>query len=373
MIRFFFLLSVFLVGFACTEKPREGKKPITKVEKAAIDSSGIIQGKSLNQYVGKAGELIVVAENTVFVDELALMLDTLFGELIAPYYPAQPKFEIKHITPEKFEKGIRRIRNVLVLELVDNQAQDPVTIVKKDYYAQTQLLTVIKASSMDGLVKEIADQAPRLVSLYENMEWKREFFRHSKDNNTVLKEQLAKQFGITLELPKLARYESNKSGNYAHIIFPQRSRQMDMISGEVASGSKANFIQSGIMVWKLPYNKKEQFTPEYLMRARDTLLKYNARHEFPGVYMGTQDHPAVLPVHSYIKINEVEGYEFRGMFKFTGRLEPSGGKFWSFHFIHPKRNEIIAVSGYLDAPPTMNPALDLRKIQAVLYSIQLVD
>jgi hypothetical protein len=68
-------------------------------------------------------------------------------------------------------------------------------------------------------VAELLKQAPELVKKYETIEWKREYYRHKKDNNTVLKNQLAKQFGITLELPKLARYESNKSGNYAHIIF----------------------------------------------------------------------------------------------------------------------------------------------------------
>jgi hypothetical protein len=323
--------------------------------------------------VGKAGELIVVAENTVFVEEIATLLDTVFGEIILPYYPAFPKFEIKHLTPEKFEKGFRQIRNLLFLELVDNDSLEPSTVIKKDYYAKTQVLTIIKTATMDDLVEELLKQAPRLINIYETTEWKREYYRHKKDNNTVLKKQLAKQFGISLELPKQARYESNKSGNYAHIIFPQRSRQMDLMTDGGAGGSKANFIQSGIMIWKFPYTKSEQFTPEYLMRARDTVLKYNAKHEFPGVYMGTQDHPAVLPVHSYIKIDELEGYEFRGIFKFTGMLEPSGGKFWSFHFIHPYRNEIIAVSGYLDAPPTISPALDLRKIQAVIYSLKLVD
>lgn len=367
------IIIAILFGACQEERPSEGRKPLSESEKNAIDTNGVIQGQSLNQYVGKAGELVVVAENTIFLDEIATLLDTVFGELILPYYPPQPKFEIKHITPEKFEKGFHRIRNLLFLELVDDENQAPSCVIKKDYYANSQLVTVIKAPTMDGLVAELLKQAPELVEKYETIEWKREYYRHKKDNNTVLKSQLAKQFGITLELPKLARYESNKSGNYAHIIFPQRSRQMDLMTDGGAGGSKANFIQSGIMIWKIPYVKSDQFTPEYLMRARDTLLKYNALHDFPGVYMGTQDHPAVLPVHSYIKIGDVEGYEFRGLYKFTGRLEPSGGKFWSFHFIHPSRNEIIAVSGYLDAPPTMSAALDLRKIQAVIYSLKLVD
>jgi hypothetical protein len=92
-----------------------------------------------------------VAENTVFLDEIATLLDTVFGELILPYYPPQPKFEIKHITPEKFEKGFHRIRKFTFLELIDDENQAPSCVIKKDYYAKSQLVTVIKAPTMDGL------------------------------------------------------------------------------------------------------------------------------------------------------------------------------------------------------------------------------
>lgn len=368
---FLFVFLSFLLLLSCGESDSNNDLP--QREKIAMDQEGVIHGGSTAQYVGSAGELIVIAENTVLTPELYTFLDTTFGAYLLPYYPPQQKFEIKHISPDKFKSGSRRIRNLLMIELDENiEAGKPNMVIKKDYFARTQLLTEIRAHSMNDLVELLHKEIEDLVQRYETQEWKREFYRHKKDNNQAVKKQLSKQFGISLELPKQARFESNKP-SFAKIMFPDRSRQMEMQGSEQYSASKANFIQSGIMVWTVPFSDSSQLTPDYLMRARDTILKYNALHEFPGVYMGTQDHPAILPIHQRLKINEVEGYEFRGLYKFTGRLEPSGGKFWSFHFLHPNRKVITAISGYLDAPPTMNPAFDLRKIQAVLYSLKITD
>lgn len=374
MMRFklFFLIFPFVYSFSSCEESLK-KQDLPEREKVAMDKEGVIHGGSTAQYVGSAGELIVVAENTVLTAELFTFLDTTFGDYILPYYPPQQKFEIKHITPERFQSGSRRIRNLLLIELDENiEPGKPKMIIKKDYFARTQLLTEIRANSMNDLMELLHAEVEGLVKKYETQEWKREYYRHKKDNNQSIKKQLVKQFGITLELPAKARFESNKQ-NFAKIMFPDRSRQMEMQGSEQYSASRANFIQSGVMIWAIPFSDSTQLTPDYLMRARDTILKYNALHEFPGVYMGTQDHPAVLPIHQRIKIDDVEGYEFRGLYKFTGRLEPSGGKFWSFHFLHPKRQTITAISGYLDAPPTMNPAFDLRRIQAVLYSLKIAE
>lgn len=369
-MRLLLFLSFLFFLFACNNNVEDVNNHKPKREESVKDDKGVIHGGSLAKYVGKAGELLVVAENTVVTEEVLEVLSNTFGEYILPYYPPQHKFELKVISPEKFEKGTRRIRNVLKLKLSDDVVKNkPEIRVKKDFYAQHQLLTEIIANDMDDLLNALNEHATSLVERYESMEWKREFYRHKAESNDVVKNRLIKDFGISLELPKHAKYEIGKQ-KFAKIMFPDRSRQIDFQAGDGGT-SKANFIYSGLMIWELKYTVESQFTPEFLMRARDTVLKYNALHEFPGVYMGTQDHPAVLPIHKWIKIGDIEGYEFKGMYKFTGRFEPSGGKFWSFHFVHPVRKTIIAISGYIDAPPTMNPAADLRKIQAVIYSLKI--
>lgn len=373
---FSLLLSFGILALAsCDENKEAFEEKAKKVERDKMKKEGVIYGSSQSTYTGKPGQLVVVAENTVFTDELAEILDTTFGALLSPYhYPPHKKFEIVVLEPERFKEAHLRLRNVLKLKFSDDVSQgQPELLIKKDYHARKQLMVELTAENYQDLRDKLLMEAAPLTKLYEELEWKREFARLKKDNNTVIKSRLKKDFGITLELPKDARYEVNKKGNFAKIMFPDRSKQMDLKAGGGDHGAKANFIHSGLMIWEIPYTKESQFQPAYLLKARDTMLKYNAHHEIPGVYMGTQYHPAILPIHTYMQVGSVQGYEFRGFFKFTGRMQPSGGKFWSFHFIHPKRNTIMAVSGYVDAPPTVNPAFDLRRIQACIYSLEIAD
>jgi hypothetical protein len=372
MKKFAYILTLLLLFGACVQEgTSQNKRNTPSSEKIML--SGVYKGNSNLQYTGKAGELVVVCDNTIFTDELFSALDSVFGDYIKPYYPPEKRFTILQMNEDRYTKIGKRVRNLMKLEInTQIKKGDPQVIVKKDFYARTQILTEILAHDNEDLLFAAHRLLTEVAKIYDQQEWIREYIRHKEENNTVSRKKLSKQFGITLDLPGQGKYESVKS-SFARISLPDRSRQMDIQADGGFSSAKANFIQSGIMIWSFDYKDSSQLTPEYLMKARDTILKYNALHEIEGVYMGTQDHPAVIPVHNRLKIGDVEGVEFRGLYKFTGRFEPSGGKFWSFHFKHPTRNKIIAISAYLDAPPTMSSSMDIRRLQAILYSLKITE
>lgn len=366
---------LILLLFSCSqsENKKDGSKGSKTTTTKKLKDGMVLDGKSTALYTGKPGQLVIVSENTIYTDEVAVLFDSIFGQFIRPYYPPEPKFEIFPRTQSDFEKGSKSLRNLIFLELDPSiPAGEPMLIIKKNYYSRTQLIAEFKANNMNDLYALIEERIEKVYDMFDTQEWKREYLRHKEANNQVVKKKLRKQFGIEFEIQSKAHYES-KDNMYAHIILPERSRQMELEAGGGYNSTKANFIQSGIMVWQYDFKDSSQLTPAYLMRARDSILKKYAKHEIDGIYMGTQDHPAVLPVHEKFQIGDIVGYQFRGLFKFTGRMEPSGGKFWSFHFLHPKTNRIVAVSGYLDAPPTMSASLDLRKIQAIIYSLKIAE
>jgi len=367
------VLLCFLASCIQDDNEKNGAKDSKSNLKRELKDGMILDGKSTALYTGKPGQLVVVSENTIYTDEVAVLFDSIFGRFIRPYYPPEPKFEIYPRTPDDFEKGSKSLRNMIFLELDPSIPEgEPMLIIKKNYYSRTQLIAEFKANNMNDLYNLLNERLEQVYERFDQQEWKREYFRHKKADNKVIKKKLRKQFGIEFEIQSKARYES-KDNMYAHIILPERSRQMELEAGGGYNSTKANFIQSGIMVWQYDFKDSSQLRPENLMRARDSILKKYAKHEIEGIYMGTQDHPAVLPVHEKFQIGDIVGYQFRGLFKFTGIMEPSGGKFWSFHFLHPKTNRIVAVSGYLDAPPTMSASLDLRKIQAIIYSLKITE
>ena len=112
-----------------------------------------------------------------------------------------------------------------------------------------------------------------------------------------------------------------------------------------------------------------------LMKARDTMLKYNVPHESSGMYMGSQYNEFVYPEYSRSSNynGTLNGIEIRGMFVFKGRYRHStGGAFWSFHFLHPKTKKVVCVSGYVDAPSTTSWTHAIRELQAIWKSVTIL-
>jgi len=386
-----FFLAVGLLSACLDEKSgqknQENKQKTTKNSQNNKGGRTIIDAGSNAQYQGKPGRLMIVSKNTVYTDEFNVLFDSIFNAKITPYYPSTPYFEIFQRTRKKFRSLSTRLRNVIDLA-VDTTLEKgkPTMHIYENYYAKTQMYTKLRAHDINDLYALVKQEINYLFNVYERQEWKREFYRHQRKKSKSTNAKLKSNFGIQLDLPSKYSYESIND-EYGIILFPDRSRQMDMKSNGNISTSKTNFIQSGVMIYQYPcppavpagrlagaaFEDSIQLKPDELMRMRDTILKYNARHEMEGVYMGTQDHPAVIPVHERLRINGVEGYQFRGLFKFTGESEPSGGHFWSFQFKHPNRNTIVAISGYIDAPPTMSPSFDINRIRAVIYSLKVTE
>ncbi|RFC55513.1 DUF4837 family protein [Brumimicrobium aurantiacum] len=371
------ILTITLLFSSCldeeTQQVEEKQKSEKKQDTVPRSPRDIIKLNAVSKYTGKPGRLIIVAESTEYVKEIEELMDSVFAAPIRPYYPLTQYFEIYQRSPEDFKRLSTRLRNVIELN-IDEQIEngDPQMRIYENYYAKTQMYTKLEAHDVSDLYDLLEKEIDYLFKVYEKQEWKREFFRHAEHENVETRNKLKKKFGIDLTLPGRFSYESIDD-EYAIVMFPDRTRQMDLETTGAYSTSRANFIQTGVMIWQYPFTDERQMHPDNLMMMRDTILKYHARHEMEGVYMGTQDHPAVIPEYEKLKIGDITGYQFRGLFKFTGEAEPSGGRFWSFHFKHPSRETIVAISGYLDAPPTMSASFDINRIRAVLYSLKVVD
>jgi hypothetical protein len=92
--------------------------------------------------------------------------------------------------------------------------------------------------------------------------------------------------------------------------------------------------------------------------------------------MGTQYLKEIYPEieRTQNASKSISGYEMRGMFQFQHKtLKGTGGAFWAFHFLHPKRKKIICISGYVDAPSTTSWTQALREVQAVWKSVEIIN
>ncbi len=319
---------------------------------------------------GKVGEIVVVAEKGLWESEVRNYLDTGLTRFIMPYMPDVVTFELVHRVPGRFEHGIKRHRNVLFLKIDPKHTGDQAKIEKRmDVWAKDQLVIDIIAKDYNQLLSVCKGGLTAVHDEFDTNEWTRIMHRFQKVGVSYARDEVKKNFGITVAMPRGAKIVT-KRNNFYRIEFPDDARPIEF----VGAGTDAGTIMTGLMVYHYDFVDSTQLLPENLLMARDTMLKYNVPSEVEGMYMGTQYADMVKPEWSTMKTadGKITGTEIRGMFVFTGLPKfGTGGGFWEYHFVNEKTNKVVCVSGYVDAPPTTSWTHYIREIEAILKSVKI--
>ena len=321
---------------------------------------------------GKVGEILVVCDQAIWNSEIKAHLDSQLTQFIMPYFPDVTTFELIHRKTENFDGAIRRHRNILFLE-IDSERKEKFGLIqsRKDVWANRQLVIDLKAKDYNQLLELCKEGMQAVHTQFDFSEWKRILLNFQAQNNRPIQVKINKNFGINLALPDASTIVSSRP-NFYRIVLPTASRPIEFVgSGTQDIGS----VLTGIMIYQYDFIDSSQFLLDNLLKARDTMLRYNVPHETEGLYMGTQYNKFVFPestaAFNYNK--SVKGIEVRGMFQFTGKdVHSTGGAFWAFHFLHPKSKKLICISGYVDAPSTTSWTQSLREIQAIWKSIEIL-
>ena len=321
---------------------------------------------------GKVGEIIVVCDDAIWNSPIHGDLDSGLTQFIMPYFPDVATFELLHYNNKNFAGAVKRHRNVLFLSIDQNHKESKGTLqYKENVWANGQLVIEIIAKDYPQLTKTINSGVKEIHEKYDFAEWDRIRKHFAKKQNQQIDKRLKNKFSIHLDFPDGSKVVSLRK-NFCRIELPPASRPIEFVGeGKQDVGT----ILSGIMIYQYPFTDSSQLGFDQVMKARDTMLKYNVPHETPGLYMGTQYNEFVYPEYtkSTNYSSTIEGIEVRGMFEFKGRYSYStGGAFWSFHFIHPQTKKVLCISGYVDAPSTTSWTHALREIQAIWKSVTIL-
>lgn len=322
---------------------------------------------------GKVGEILVVCEQEIWDSEVRACLDSNLTQFIMPYFPDVATFELIHKTPKHFTQGVKRYRNTMFVNLDPTYKGDKGKVEKrKGVWATDQLVIDITAKNMEQLIETCQRSLQSVHNEFDLIEWQRIQKYYERTPNAFLDKKIAQNFGIQLALPDETKLVTSRK-NFFRMEFPSASRPIEFVGqGKLDAG----LIISGLMIYQYPFIDSSQMELKNLLQARDTMLKYNVPLDYEGMYMGTQYVKLVYPEGNNMTsfLGKVPGYEMRGMFKFVGKgKHGAGGAFWSFHFVHPKRNKLICVSGYVDAPSTTSWTQPLREVQAILQSVRILE
>lgn len=299
----FTLVTLSFLLFSCGEEATTNAEPTevttTSNPSTETETKTKTYAKSAFSVVGKVGMMAIVCENEVWTPAIEKALDSVFGEYFRPFYPPQKRFTIYHLTPAEFEKRNKRVRNLMVITLDKKvEAGKAQVELREGYYASTQMATYINANNVQDVLKACENDLWDIAAKYDKMAWRREVMRNQQNPSKVMEERVTNKFDIHLDLPKNASVAGERT-NFMRIAFPDESRPMDLAGGNYQT-TRTNFNQYGVMIWQYSFTDSSLLEYETMLKSRDTILKYNVPHEYAGVYMGTQYHPAVIPIRRHL-------------------------------------------------------------------------
>ncbi len=313
-------------------------------------SCGNESGFERPSVTGKAGEVLVVMEKALWETSPGEKIrDVLLKEHLALPQP-EPMFDPVNVPSAAFSKMLKTHRNIIITDLSDDIDSSKV-IVRQNVWAQPQMVIKMSADSKEKLISMITRNRDKILAIFESAERKRLMARYKKYEDIEIDRLLRNKYNIELFVPKGYRIA------------------MDSL-GFVWLSHEPQLVEQGIFVYSYPYRDEKTFTLSYLLHKRDSVLKRMVKGEKHGSHMGTE-HEMPVHVKELAIMDDHYAVELRGLWKLINDC-CMGGPFMSITTLDEKRNRIITVEGFVYSPK-FDKRNYLRQVEAILYSLKLVD
>ncbi len=305
------------------------------------DKNGRLLLPSVN---GKAGEVLLILEDDLWKDTLgAIFKDALLAS--TPSLPQdEPLFDISRVPNAGFSKFMQAARNIIKVNIGDNMKT--AIDFRKDVWAEPQLVIRLQAPNKEELLNLLQKNKDRIVNQLLEAERRRNLAIATKYEAVEIERKLKSNYNIKMVIPKDYQLFDEKK-DFVWLKKDTRDYMM------------------GIFIYSFEYNSPKNFSVDYLIQKRDSVLKINVPGERKGSYMTTEHR--VEPYFVNIEFQKKQFVEIRSLWDVVN--DAMGGPFISYSTLDVARNRVVTVEGFVYYP-NFNKRDLIRQLQAILLTIE---
>ena len=308
----------------------------------ACNSSSIVKKAS-----GLPYEVLVVMSDDAWQGSAGRAIHKDLTSPIPALTQIEPSMKVSFVKPSLFDGMMTYVRNIVEVK-IDPQMYTKVTLTQEpNKWAQNQKVLTLKAPDTTA-IKTYMDKRPHVLSdFFSQAERERYITILQKTYSTQVKEKVEEMFGVELRIaPDMTYFKKGKDFLWA--------------------SNNANSGMTSMIMYTFPYTDVKNFSQEYLVSKRDSVLKINLPGSFPDSYMTTEkrfmlSYEVGEQDHAYLAV-------VRGLWKMQGDM--MGGPFVSHFVLDEARQRIIAVEGFVYAPET-NKANYIRRVESALHTMKV--
>ncbi len=341
---------------------------------ACSPDSGVREKARLKPYAhGELNQIAVVADGILWNSDVK---DT-FAYYFTSAYPIlpqpEPRYDLLVFTPEQLlETQLRREQRIYVLLVNLADAHSPLTkMAKKDLpegkikealekghktvfgynkWAEGQILVYMLAKNPENLKKAIITDFAGIDKRLRAFEKEKvEASAYFGGRNRALEKKIESLFGIRLKIPDKYKVALEDE----HFLWIRDDSREE--------------VTSGIVIYKLPYESKEQLTYQGIKNIREKAGRYISTN-IPNTHMVINDKD--LPMLTEQKqLNGIYALEARGIWEMDNDF--LGGPFVSYLLLNPKTNELILLDGFVYAPGE-HKRRHMQEVEHILRTVKLL-
>lgn len=312
----------------------------------------------LPSFSGSAGELIIVCSDPLWNGPFGDSIKTTFRKPVYALPQDEPQFDLVHTTAPDFKRIFKTFRNVIYVDLDSTRMTLPEAQMKRNVWAQQQLVYFLKASGPRELLEIISTKGFEMTQAFNTMELNRLYTRNKKLGSRELNEKIK----------KITDYEMITQED-AFLASDTTLSLWLRIEREKPKGGFQHQISQGILLSVLPYTDKSQFLDSNVLQIRDSLMKANLHGPSEGSYI-TTEYKYIPPKIEEINFNGHFGVEIRNLWRMENNY--MGGPMISYFILDEERDNIIALTGYVYCPQ-FDKREFLREVQAIMRSIIITE
>ena len=300
--------------------------------------------KMLPNVSGKAGEVIVVINQTDWEGEVGNGLRELLAS-DCPFLPQkEPLYTLVNITPAAFTNIFQIHRNLLLVD-ISHDADSAKVEYRSDVWASPQCVITVKAKDSASALSIIQDSGKTIQTMLEQAERDRIIANSKRYEESSLRPVVCKFAGGSPYFPMGYKIKK-QTDDFIWIAYDTQ-------------------ILQDVFVYKYPAEGEDDFSPESLVSRRNEFLKKNVPGMFENTYMTTSN--ITMPSVEYLKYKGRDFAEMRGFWEVYN--DYMGGPFVSHAFYSQDGKEIIVLEGFVYAPK-YDKRNYLREVESILYSFE---
>jgi len=304
---------------------------------------GGIKDVFLPSSTGKPYEVLVVLNEGLYDgNELfAVLKDEVKG-----LPQIEPLMDVSHVSVSNFTGFLRYARNILYVEIDSSYCTASLSL-RRNKWAKDQVVVFLSAPNAEVLNYFLSEQEnrERLIESFYRTECLRKISYYKEHHNSKAGEILFKNFQISFCVPEeMTQIKEGKNFFWA------------------TDGKESS---CNLVVYAVPYDRKDAFAKERLLEVRDSVMKRNLFGGLEGSYMQTSIYPVS---HRVLSINNKYCVEMRGLWEMKNDM--MGGPFVSFTRLDEINQRIVTAEVFVFAPSQKKRNL-LKGVESSLYTMKL--